>query len=78
MSASDLISTTVNSLTISEPKDTSLSICFTQKSGDRYESKALVTIRPDGSIEYGEGYTPDAAAKALWDAVGLERKCRAA
>lgn len=39
-------------------------------------SRVIVTIKPDGSIEYGEGYTPDAAAKALWDAVGLERKTR--
>ena len=38
--------------------------------------KPMVTIRPDGTIEYGEGYTPDAAAKAFWDAVGLERKNR--
>ncbi len=36
--------------------------------------KTMVTIRPDGTIEYGEGYTPDAAAKAFWDAMGLERK----
>ena len=36
----------------------------------------LVTIRPDGSIEYGKDYTPDATAKAFWDAVGLERKQR--
>jgi hypothetical protein len=36
----------------------------------------IVTIHPDGTIEYGEGYTPDAAAKALWDAVGIERKAR--
>lgn len=37
---------------------------------------AMVTIQPDGSIEYGQGYTPDAAAKIFWDAVGLERKNR--
>ncbi len=38
--------------------------------------KTYVTIKPDGTIVYGEGYTPDAAAKAFWDAVGLERKER--
>lgn len=38
--------------------------------------KTHVTIQPDGTIIYGEGYTPDAAAKAFWDAVGLERKER--
>lgn len=41
-------------------------------------NKIIVTIRPDGTIEYGEGYTPDDAARALWDAVGLERKQRVA
>ena len=38
--------------------------------------KVYVTIKPSGEIEYGEGYEPDAAAKAFWDAVGLERKER--
>ena len=38
--------------------------------------KTYVTIKPDGTIVYGEGYTPDAAAKAFWDAIGLERKER--
>jgi hypothetical protein len=37
---------------------------------------AYVTIHPDGTVEYGKDYTPDAAAKALWDAVGVERKAR--
>jgi hypothetical protein len=37
---------------------------------------SLVTIRPDGTIEYGPNYTPDAAAKVFWDAIGLERKQR--
>jgi hypothetical protein len=37
---------------------------------------AYVIIHPDGSIEYGKGYTPDAAAKTLWDAVGIERVAR--
>lgn len=37
---------------------------------------AWVTIAHDGTITYGPGYTPDAAAKVFWDAVGLERKCR--
>lgn len=31
----------------------------------------LVTISfKDGSLTYGEGYTPDAAAKAFWEAMG--------
>ena len=38
--------------------------------------KTYVVIKPDGKIEYGEDYTPDAAAKAFWDAVGVERKAR--
>lgn len=33
----------------------------------------LVTIRPDGTIEYGENYTPDAAAAAFWEAIGRGR-----
>lgn len=37
----------------------------------------MVIIHPDGRIEYGEGYTPDAAAKIFWDALGYERKQRA-
>lgn len=36
----------------------------------------LVTIHPDGTIEYGKDYTPDDAAKASWDAVSIERKAR--
>jgi hypothetical protein len=40
------------------------------------KSRLIVIIKPDGSIEYGEGYSPDAAAKAFWDAIGLERKAR--
>jgi len=38
--------------------------------------KAFVTIKADGTVIYGEGYSPDAAAIAFWDAVGLERKNR--
>ena len=40
--------------------------------------KLLVTIKPDGSLEYGSDYTPDAAAKAFWDAVQDEgrRRCQ--
>ncbi|MFC8339230.1 hypothetical protein ACFUJX_19775 [Streptomyces rubiginosohelvolus] len=29
----------------------------------------LVTIRPDGRLEYGPGYKPDEAASLFWDAV---------
>ena len=29
----------------------------------------LVDIRPDGTITYGPNYSPDEAAKALWDAI---------
>lgn len=31
--------------------------------------RPLVTIRPDGSIEFGEDYQPDEAAGAFWEAV---------
>jgi hypothetical protein len=29
----------------------------------------LVTIKPNGAIEYGEGYTPDGAATIFWQAI---------
>lgn len=29
----------------------------------------LVTIHPDGHLDYGPGYTPDTAARAFWDAL---------
>lgn len=29
----------------------------------------LVTIRPDGRLEYGPGYEPDEAARLFWDAM---------
>lgn len=31
--------------------------------------QALVTVKPDGTLEYGEGYTPDEAARTFWDAL---------
>ncbi|MFJ2279277.1 hypothetical protein ACIOEZ_34575 [Streptomyces sp. NPDC087866] len=30
----------------------------------------LVTIHPDGRLEYGEGYEPDEAARQFWEAMG--------
>ena len=38
--------------------------------------KALVTIKPDGVIEYGEDYSPDAAAKIFWEAIGFYHPSR--
>lgn len=32
-------------------------------------SEPLVTINPDGTIEFGPNYTPDAAAQAFWDGI---------
>ncbi|WP_030344736.1 hypothetical protein [Streptomyces sp. NRRL S-1022] len=29
----------------------------------------LVTINPNGKLEYGPGYTPDEAARRFWDAL---------
>lgn len=29
----------------------------------------MVTIHPDGRLEFGEGYTPDEAARRFWDAL---------
>jgi len=33
------------------------------------ETAPLVTIHPDGTLEYGEDYTPDEAARQFWDAL---------
>lgn len=38
--------------------------------------KTLVSISADGKVIYGEGYTPDDAARAFWDAVGRARQCK--
>jgi hypothetical protein len=35
----------------------------------RPDGSALVTLHHDGSLTYGEGYTPDEAAKTFWDAI---------
>ena len=32
-------------------------------------SQPLVTIHPDGRLEYGDGYEPDATARLFWEAV---------
>lgn len=40
------------------------------------DMQTMVTIKADGTVVYGEGYKPDDIAKALWDAVGVERKAR--
>ncbi|THA22757.1 hypothetical protein E6R18_32950 [Streptomyces sp. A1277] len=34
------------------------------------ESGPLVTIHPDGRLEYGPGYDPDKAARTFWEAMG--------
>lgn len=34
---------------------------------------ALVIVKPDGRLVYGPGYTPDAAATALWEALARKR-----
>ncbi len=53
-----------SSIGVSQPEQQNLSI------------GGLVTIHPDGTIEYGPGYTPDAAAKVFWQAIGEQRaKC---
>lgn len=34
--------------------------------------KPIVTVLSDGSVIYGKGYTPDAAAKAFWEETARE------
>ena len=48
------------------PDDTILTLRRTLPSG---ESAVLVTIRGDGTMEYGTAYEPDAAARAFWEAL---------
>jgi hypothetical protein len=33
------------------------------------DRQPLVSIHPDGTLEYGPGYEPDAAARTFWDAL---------
>lgn len=33
------------------------------------DNAPLVTIHPDGTLDYGPDYTPDAAAHAFWEAM---------
>ena len=33
----------------------------------------LVTIRPNGELVYGHGYTPDEAARRFWEAIAVHR-----
>lgn len=34
-----------------------------------HTGKTFVIIRPDGKVEFGDGYNPDEAARAFWTAV---------
>jgi len=36
--------------------------------------RVLVRIKPDGTITYGPEYTPDEAARVLWEALAKQRK----
>ncbi|MER5653447.1 hypothetical protein ABT076_10570 [Streptomyces sp. NPDC002131] len=36
----------------------------------------LVTIHPNGTLEYGPGYDPDDAARRFWDAMRLHMPAR--
>jgi hypothetical protein len=36
-------------------------------------NRVLVRIQPDGTIAYGDGYTPDEAAVTLWEAIARRR-----
>lgn len=33
------------------------------------DRQPLVSIHPDGALEYGPGYEPDEAARTFWDAL---------
>lgn len=36
------------------------------------ERKLLIRVNRDGTLEYGEGYTPDEAARLFWEALAHE------
>lgn len=36
----------------------------------------LVTVHPDGTLEYGPGYDPDEAARRFWDAMRFHMPAR--
>lgn len=36
----------------------------------------LISIKLDGTVKYGPHYTPDAAAKAFWEAVSHNAPCK--
>ena len=38
------------------------------------QSRILVRIRTDGSVQFGEGYTPNDAAEEFWTLLALKRK----
>lgn len=57
---SEFISVT-EGLTLTGPRD----VAVLEIRGE--DGKRLVAIKPDGSVEYGENYTPEAAAKRFWD-----------
>lgn len=38
-----------------------------------HRGRMLVNLKADGSLEYGDGYTPDAAARVFWEAVASAR-----
>ena len=40
------------------------------------DEKMLVTIHPDGTIEYGKDYTPDKAARIFWETLGQDMPCK--
>lgn len=37
------------------------------------KGEVIVRIAPDGTVAYGEGYTPDAAAEEFWTTMALKR-----
>lgn len=55
------------------PEDTAISIF----SGDYPFQKMAVTIHVDGSVEFGEGFTADDAAREFWKQMGrsLPNRC---
>ena len=61
--AEDLPYTTLGVIAAADPTPSTISI------RPIHNRPPLVTIHPDGTLEYGPDYTPDEAARVFWDAM---------
>jgi hypothetical protein len=62
-----------------KPSDVAISIQFSEVKAGTLSYRNVIEIHMDGSVEFGEGFTADSAARAFWEQVGrsLPNKCEA-